>query len=48
MDWGKAGITAVMALLGMVFLLPFIWMLSASFKPEVDVFKYPIEWIPST
>lgn len=47
LDWGKAVITLIMALVGIVFLLPFIWMLSASFKPEADVFKYPIEWIPS-
>lgn len=48
LDWGKAIITLIMALLGIVFLLPFIWMLSASLKPEADVFKYPIEWIPQT
>jgi len=42
----KITLTVVMFLLGIVFLLPFIWMLSASFKPEIDVFKYPIEWIP--
>nr|WP_275983682.1 carbohydrate ABC transporter permease [Paenibacillus hamazuiensis] len=30
----------------MLFLMPFFWMLSASFKLETDVFKYPIEWIP--
>ncbi|MBW4082251.1 carbohydrate ABC transporter permease [Paenibacillus sp. S150] len=48
LDWGKAAVTLLMALLGIVFLLPFIWMLSASFKPEADVFKYPIEWIPHT
>ncbi len=47
-DWVKAIITIIMALLGVVFLLPFLWMLSASFKPETDVFKYPIEWIPRT
>lgn len=39
--------TLGMALLGIVFLLPFLWMLSASFKTEADVFKFPIEWIPS-
>lgn len=38
--------TIIMALLGIFFLLPFVWMLSASFKPEADVFKYPIQWIP--
>jgi len=35
-----------MAVIGVAFLLPFIWMLSASFKPEGDVFNYPIEWVP--
>ncbi|CAH0120373.1 MULTISPECIES: carbohydrate ABC transporter permease [unclassified Paenibacillus] len=38
--------TIVMALIGILFLLPFIWMLSASFKQEIDVFTFPIEWIP--
>ncbi|WP_416151895.1 carbohydrate ABC transporter permease [Salipaludibacillus sp. HK11] len=33
--------------IGIVFLLPFIWMISASLKPEIEVFRYPIEWIPS-
>ncbi len=28
-------------------LLPLIWMLSASLKTGTDVFKVPIEWIPS-
>jgi multiple sugar transport system permease protein len=43
---GKIVTTVLMLLLGLLFLLPFLWMISASFKPEVDVFKYPIEWIP--
>lgn len=43
----KIFFTIVIGLIGIVFLLPFIWMLSASFKPEADVFKFPIEWIPS-
>jgi len=38
--------TVVMLLIGLGFIMPFIWMISASFKPEIDVFKYPIEWIP--
>ena len=28
-------------------LIPFLWMLSASFKLNKDVFTFPIEWIPS-
>ena len=27
-------------------LLPFAWMLSASLKTNLDVFQFPIEWIP--
>lgn len=45
-DFGRILVTLLMLLLGLAFLLPFIWMISTSFKPEVDVFKYPIEWIP--
>ena len=28
-------------------LIPFVWMLSASFKLNKDVFVFPIQWIPS-
>ncbi|MDF2921583.1 MAG: sugar transporter ATP-binding protein [Paenibacillaceae bacterium] len=38
--------TILMAILGIIFLLPFIWMLITSLKPEQDVFNFPIEWIP--
>lgn len=30
-----------------IMLLPFFWMLSASLKLDKDVFRFPIEWIPS-
>lgn len=30
----------------LISILPFIWMLSASFKMSNDVFNFPIEWIP--
>ncbi|RSL31789.1 carbohydrate ABC transporter permease [Salibacterium salarium] len=33
--------------IGLLFLMPFIWMLSASLKAETNVFSYPIKWIPS-
>lgn len=41
-------ITALMGMAGILFILPFLWMLSASFKPELEVMTYPIQWIPST
>ncbi|MFC4024715.1 carbohydrate ABC transporter permease [Oceanobacillus longus] len=40
--------TVIMGIVGIIFLLPFFWMLSASFKIEKDVLSFPIEWIPST
>lgn len=45
-NFRKITLTLLMLILGVAFLLPFLWMISSSFKPEVDVFKYPIEWIP--
>lgn len=30
----------------LAFLLPFVWMLSSSFKQNLDVFTIPPEWIP--
>ncbi|WP_458121926.1 carbohydrate ABC transporter permease [Paenibacillus sp. Z6-24] len=44
----KIIVTAIMLVVGILFLLPFVWMLSASFKTEADVFQYPIQWIPQT
>ncbi len=31
--------------LGMAF--PIAWMISSSFKPDADIFEFPIRWIPS-
>ncbi|RCW74816.1 carbohydrate ABC transporter permease [Saliterribacillus persicus] len=39
--------TIILFFCSIAFLLPFIWMLSTSLKIEADVFRYPIEWIPS-
>ncbi|KRG07956.1 carbohydrate ABC transporter permease [Lederbergia galactosidilytica] len=44
----KLIVTAVTFFCSIAFLLPFLWMLSTSFKIEADVFKYPIQWIPET
>ena len=37
----------LMILIAFLMLIPFVWMLSASFKMNKDVFTFPIEWIPS-
>jgi len=43
---GKGISTLLMLAFSILFLLPFIWMLSTSFKIEADVFTFPIKWIP--
>ena len=41
------GIYVLLILIAALMLIPFIWMLSASFKLNKDVFTFPIEWITS-
>lgn len=35
-----------MGALSVVFLIPLVWMVSAAFKYEKDVMRFPIQWIP--
>jgi multiple sugar transport system permease protein len=44
----KVVLTVLMAGLSISMLIPFAWMLSASFKPDAQVFDVPISWIPKT
>ena len=37
----------MLILIAALMLVPFVWMISASFKMNKDVFTFPIEWIPS-
>lgn len=32
--------------IGFTMLTPLLWMISTSFKPENEVFQFPIKWIP--
>ncbi|TYP73174.1 carbohydrate ABC transporter permease [Paenibacillus methanolicus] len=43
----RSALYVVMVAIALVMTLPFIWMLSTSFKLEEHVFNFPIEWIPS-
>ena len=38
--------TAIVTLISLVFVLPLIWMLSASLQINGDIFKYPFTWLP--
>ena len=36
----------ILALMVIITLIPFLWMLAASLKANKDVFNFPIEWLP--
>ncbi|GCE09402.1 carbohydrate ABC transporter permease [Dictyobacter aurantiacus] len=38
---------SLMWLLAIMFVLPFLWMIIASLKREIDVFSVPIQWLPN-
>ncbi|MEK3723090.1 carbohydrate ABC transporter permease [Paenibacillus sp. FSL H8-0034] len=42
----KSILTFIMLALSIIMVLPFLWMLSTSFKLEADVFNFPIQWVP--
>ena len=42
----KTLLSLVIAGLALLWILPFIWMLSTSFKRAIDIFNYPVEWVP--
>jgi len=44
----KTASYAMMIIVSIAVLVPFLWMLSASLKVDADVFEYPIRWIPQT
>ena len=38
--------TLILFFIGITMLAPLAWMISTSFKPENDVFDFPIRWVP--
>ena len=41
-------IVCILVAFALFMILPFVWMVSASFKSEKDVMSVPIKWIPDT
>jgi len=37
----------ILAVLGISFAIPFVWMVSTSLKPDAQIFTFPPVWIPS-
>jgi multiple sugar transport system permease protein len=42
----KLVMTVILSVIAVMMVVPFVWMLSASFKYEREVMKIPIQWIP--
>lgn len=40
-------INAILLMGAILMVLPFLWMLSTSFKPSSEVFTYTLQWLPS-
>lgn len=40
-------LTIVLFAAGVAMVLPFLWMITASFSTPQDVFRFPVRWIPS-
>jgi len=45
--WRKWLAYAVLILLAIIMLFPFMWLLSSSLKNQLQIFAYPPEWIPN-
>jgi multiple sugar transport system permease protein len=45
--WQRVLTYALLTALGLLFTIPFLWLLSTSLKPAAQLFKLPPEWIPS-
>ncbi len=43
----KSLLTFLMIIFTLTMLLPYLWMISSSFKDSVSMFDFPIKWIPS-
>lgn len=46
--FSKFILTIVIAYCALLFVLPLFWMISSSLKTPLEVFEYPIKWIPDT
>ncbi len=42
----RAILQAVLAIVSILWLIPFVWMISTSLKPETDTTTLPLRWIP--
>lgn len=47
-SFGYYSLLAVLIIFSIATLFPFLWMISASLRTDVDIFRNPMNWIPQT
>lgn len=47
-SWSQLLLYIILIVVSLSMIIPFLWMLSASFKSEGEIFGFPIQWIPET
>lgn len=45
--WRRWLVTALVWGVALLFLIPFLWMISSSLKPNYQIFEVPPRWIPN-
>jgi multiple sugar transport system permease protein len=45
--WRRLVVYALLILVAMMMLFPFLWLLSSSLKTQLQIFAYPPQWIPN-
>lgn len=45
-NFGQIILYGLMIFVSVVWGVPFLWMLVTSLKPETEIFRYPVDWIP--
>ncbi len=44
--WQRVAAHGTLIVFGIIFMLPFVWMISSSLKPNADIFSVPVRLIP--
>jgi sn-glycerol 3-phosphate transport system permease protein len=37
----------LLVLVGLLFLVPFYWLISSAFKPDEEIYRWPLQWVPT-
>lgn len=45
-NWGRLALYAIMIFIAIIWGVPFLWMFVTSIKPDNEIFRYPLTWIP--